>query len=245
MTLSEVTTISTGRHAEGYVAGAASPLRSSRWKDVAVRIALAMWFLALAVTFCAGLSAAVMALPNSATRLADWSSVISRSTSLLFFCMLCCVSLLRPTPVARRTGVMPNLIAFVGTYGVWLSPLLPVAHASPAIAIAGSATIIVGSLFIIVSITRLGQSFSIVPQARTLVVSGPYRLVRHPLYLAEEIALAGLLLQYAWPFSLAFLAIHFAFQIQRMLYEEELLSATFPDYASYARKTARLIPGIW
>ena len=48
----------------------------------------------------------------------------------------------------------------------------------------------------IVVIFHLGRSFSIVPQARTLVRTGPYKFVRNPLYLAEEVALLGTLLQF-------------------------------------------------
>jgi protein-S-isoprenylcysteine O-methyltransferase Ste14 len=41
------------------------------------------------------------------------------------------------------------------------------------------------------------------------------------------------------------LGVHFCFQIMRMLNEESVLLATFPDYLPYAKRTARLIPGVW
>ena len=41
------------------------------------------------------------------------------------------------------------------------------------------------------------------------------------------------------------LGVHFIFQIIRMLNEERVLSATFPEYRDYANRTARLIPGVW
>ena len=45
-------------------------------------------------------------------------------------------------------------------------------------------------------IAYLGKSFSIIPQARRLVREGPYSVVRHPLYLAEEVALLSCLLRF-------------------------------------------------
>jgi protein-S-isoprenylcysteine O-methyltransferase Ste14 len=30
-----------------------------------------------------------------------------------------------------------------------------------------------------------------------------------------------------------------------MIYEEAVLRAAFPEYEAYARRTARLIPGVW
>ena len=82
-------------------------------------------------------------------------------------------------------------------------------------------------------------------EARKLVTHGPYRLVRHPLYLAEEVATIGIFLQFlSWP-AAAVLALHFGFQIARMLNEERVLGEAFPEYADYARRTARLMPGVW
>jgi protein-S-isoprenylcysteine O-methyltransferase Ste14 len=91
----------------------------------------------------------------------------------------------------------------------------------------------------------LGLSFSLIPQARKLVTSGPYAIVRHPLYLVEEAAVAGILLQYAWLAALPFLILHATVQIRRMQLEEKVLQKAFPDYAAYALKTSRLIPGVW
>ena len=91
----------------------------------------------------------------------------------------------------------------------------------------------------------LGRAFSIMPEARRLVTHGPYRLIRHPLYLCEEIAVIGIFIQVVSPLAAALLILHAGFQFQRMLNEEKVLSATFPDYEDYARQTPRLIPARW
>jgi protein-S-isoprenylcysteine O-methyltransferase Ste14 len=40
-------------------------------------------------------------------------------------------------------------------------------------------------------------------------------------------------------------ALQFFCQVQRMRYEEGVLAQSFPDYAAYAARTPRLIPGIY
>ena len=42
----------------------------------------------------------------------------------------------------------------------------------------------------------LARSLSIMPEARKLVTTGLYARIRHPLYLAEDIALLGIALQF-------------------------------------------------
>ena len=37
----------------------------------------------------------------------------------------------------------------------------------------------------------------------------------------------------------------FAFQLQRMRNEEQILRQTFPEYAAYAARTRGLIPGVF
>ena len=91
----------------------------------------------------------------------------------------------------------------------------------------------------------LGRSLSILPQARKLVTGGPYRFVRHPLYLAEFVALFGLAWQFALPWSLLLWCLAAAAQFPRMYFEEQVLSETFPEYRSYAAQTARLLPGVY
>src|SRR6476620_11055473 len=87
----------------------------------------------------------------------------------------------------------------------------------------------------------LGRSFSTMPEARRLVTSGPYRYMRHPLYLTEEIAVIGVLLQYRSPAAFALVALQMALQVRRMLCEEQVLGETFPEYEQYCANTPRLV----
>ena len=209
------------------------------------RVAGSLWFIILSIVFARGLIATVEAVPVGSHAFRDWSPVVSRCCSLIFFITLGWLMLVRPRPRARQNGVVPQIVAFAGTYAVWMMPILPLGVHPPALQIVSAAITLSGSLMIVFAVFYLGRSFSIAPQARKLVIGGPYRFVRHPLYVAEEIAIIGVALQYAWYAALPFIVLHIALQVRRMDYEESLLRAVFPDYEAYARRTARIIPGLW
>jgi protein-S-isoprenylcysteine O-methyltransferase Ste14 len=82
----------------------------------------------------------------------------------------------------------------------------------------------------------LRRSFSLEPEARTLVTSGPYRLARHPIYTVYLLINAGILLRHLTvPFALV-LAAWVALLLIRVRYEEGVLTAAFPEYAEYRRR---------
>ncbi|HEX4507679.1 MAG TPA: isoprenylcysteine carboxylmethyltransferase family protein [Alphaproteobacteria bacterium] len=209
------------------------------------RVAACLWFLVVTTLFARGLVAMLIATPTGGASFSDWSAVMSRCCQIVFFITLGWLMLARPNALARREGVISTLIAFSGTYSVWLIPFLPSARISPTMQMVSAVISLIGCVAIVYAVLHLGKSFSIVPQARKLVIGGPYRFVRHPLYLAEELAVIGVLIQCDRSISLFFLALHLGLQIQRMDYEESLLRAVFPDYEAYARRTPRLIPGGW
>lgn len=154
-------------------------------------------------------------------------------------------TLVRSTPVARADGLAPRIVAAVGAGFLFAMVFLERAEPSLAWDLASAVCIATGNAMAVVVVLGLGRSFSTMPEARQLVVSGPYRLVRHPLYLAEQIAVLGMLMQYRSAAALAMLAAQVSLQIRRMRYEETVLTRAFPEYRDYARRTARIIPGIY
>jgi protein-S-isoprenylcysteine O-methyltransferase Ste14 len=107
-------------------------------------------------------------------------------------------------------------------------------------------TLLLGGLaFSIVSALALGTCFGVLPDVRGLVTRGPYRIVRHPLYLGELISALGLVIGASRPApALVAWLLCIGVQVVRTRYEEDGLRAEFPEYEEYAAHTSRLIPGV-
>jgi len=168
--------------------------------------------------------------------------------SLLFSALFCLVSVyllvIRDKPVLRVQGALPRIAAVTGTFlGVGMLQLQVAALGLPLQAAAFLLTGI-GSAASAAVLWRLGKSFSIMPEARTLVTQGPYNYIRHPLYAAEIITVFGMILQYQQPWALLMGGGVIVFQVIRSLYEERVLTRAFPEYVAYRARTKRFIPGV-
>lgn len=220
-------------------------LRAARGYDSAVRVLGGSWFLILALVGGLKVFAHAKAMSMTDFSPAGWPALLSSLCLFLFYLALCWLILHRPSPAARTISFLPSLTAFVGTYFPWTIVLFTSGAASAGQDIASAALLLIGMVLMVVVIFHLGRCFSIVPQARRLVRTGPYAVVRHPLYLAEAVALLGTLVQFYSPLTLGLFLAQSTLQVRRMFYEEDLLRRTFPDYDDYAKSTSRLIPYVW
>jgi protein-S-isoprenylcysteine O-methyltransferase Ste14/Flp pilus assembly pilin Flp len=143
---------------------------------------------------------------------------------------------------ARRRARKP--VAYLVCAAVIVPAVLraPSEAASPALVIAGESIALLGCAWMLIAALALGRCFGVLPEARGLVTHGPYSLVRHPLYLGEFGALAGLLIASPSPRNLAAGAVFAIAQFTRMGLEERALTREFPEYADYAARTPRLVP---
>ena len=83
-------------------------------------------------------------------------------------------------------------------------------------------------------------------EAQKVISTGPYGLVRHPMYLGVLIMMIGIPLALdAW-WSLVILAVATPGLIWRIIDEEKLLKKDLPGYVEYTQKVRyRLVPYIW
>ena len=110
----------------------------------------------------------------------------------------------------------------------------------------GALLAVVGALVVIASLRSLGRALTPFPRPRShaqLVETGPYRHVRHPLYLGALLALLGLsLLATSWPSLVLTAALALLWEGKSRV-EEAWLETEFPSYAEYRRRTpGRLVP---
>jgi protein-S-isoprenylcysteine O-methyltransferase Ste14 len=86
-----------------------------------------------------------------------------------------------------------------------------------------------------------------VKKEQELVQSGPYRIIRHPAYAGYLLMALGLALGYSSLLGfLSTLLILLPAVAYRIRVEERLLAEHFgTQFEEYARKTKRLLPGIW
>jgi protein-S-isoprenylcysteine O-methyltransferase Ste14 len=186
--------------------------------------------------------------------------IVLRIISLLAFAgpMLLAVTRRRggPETRARQSGSdRAPLAANLAAVGLYLPSLL-VFSGSPAgftallLASSGSLLAVAGAALVVRSRAELGPAWSFVPKAdqgTALVTSGPYRLVRHPIYLGLALLVIGQALAFgsspALIIVLSGIVPTFAWRARA---EEKLLRRTFGErYVLYEQRTKMIIPHLF
>ena len=109
----------------------------------------------------------------------------------------------------------------------------------------GSGLIVLATFVWIASVLWLGKSFSILPALRDLRTTGPYRFVRHPIYLSYLLIDTGFLLSYPSLLNCAVVGLAVGLYMVRIDMEEKLLGS-LEAYRAYRRRTRfRLIPFVY
>jgi protein-S-isoprenylcysteine O-methyltransferase Ste14 len=106
---------------------------------------------------------------------------------------------------------------------------------------AGALSAIVGANLVYLSARALGRSLTPFPRPREggdLVIAGPYRRARHPIYGGGILFFLGWAL-FSGPLALLGVAALAALWVGKSSLEERLLAQRFPDYERYRRETPR------
>jgi protein-S-isoprenylcysteine O-methyltransferase Ste14 len=115
----------------------------------------------------------------------------------------------------------------------------------PAWPTAGLVLVMIAAVLSLASLLSLGRSFGIRPALRRLVTRGPYRFVRHPMYLSYIVGDVGYNLQEWNVGTLLLVLVGWTSLLYRIRAEESVLSGD-PGWHCYAdRVRHRLIPGLW
>lgn len=167
--------------------------------------------------------------------------VLARVSQWMFVALMAVLPLFRYRPIAKSTALLPRLAALVAVcippFCVLLDRAPPNLWFNLAAVVAGISASILGAM----TLSFLGRSFSVMPEARRLVTTGP-SIVRHPLYLFELLGVFGILLQVRSLPGVMLLALIVALQIARARWEEAVLDRAIPEYAAYRRQVPFLIP---
>ena len=78
-----------------------------------------------------------------------------------------------------------------------------------------------------------------------LVQSGPYKIIRHPMYLALILVFVPMLISNFNLWGAIIYLVFFVNLLLKMVYEEKLLFSFFDNYDTYSRKSWRLIPYVY
>jgi protein-S-isoprenylcysteine O-methyltransferase Ste14 len=106
----------------------------------------------------------------------------------------------------------------------------------------------VGMVWVLVAKVKLGRCFGLLPATRGLITDGPYRVVRHPIYLGYLISHVGFLLASFSLQNVAVLVVLYLAQDVRMRREESVLEiggqrVAYRDYRTSVRY--RIVPLVY
>ncbi len=190
--------------------------------------------------FCVTATELVILLLLTPTfEIADWIYVFQHL-------MVLGIAITRPRPKLRDYSILSSTavgVAYAYPYAqVIYLRWSPGEAAWPA---GGLVLVSLAAVLSLVSLFAMGRRFGVRPALRGLVTGGPYRFVRHPIYLSYILGDIGYNLE-EWNFVTVFLVLlGWASLLYRIHAEEAVISqhAGWPAYVGSVRY--RVLPGIW
>ena len=203
------------------------------------RLVVVPLFSLLFVANAAGLVRAAQASDGAAARTV---SVVASLLMLAFYVVVIGAYLGRGRASATTQSLAAKVAAVVATCLPLALPLVARPEGTIGTDLAAAVLVLAGSIWSLWSLTALGRNLSVVAQARGLSSDGPYRWVRHPLYVGEIVAVLGLAVRSDVVVVYVLWAALVALQTYRASVEERLLAVSLPGYPAYRARTGRFVP---
>jgi protein-S-isoprenylcysteine O-methyltransferase Ste14 len=157
-----------------------------------------------------------------------------------------------PRAETRTSQKIIIVLVMLGSFAFLVFPVLdhrfgwsPV---PPYVSIVGDVLIILGYLFIFFVVRENSYAASTIQVAedQRVISTGPYALMRHPMYAGALLLILGLPLALDSWYGLLGIFGFLSVLIWRLLDEENFLTRNLPGYAEYKSKVRwRLIPGLF
>jgi len=147
----------------------------------------------------------------------------------------------------KKTG---NFLTLVVGFASFLSPMILIGCARISDVVYSNIYLclvfyIPGIILFYTSLMYLGRYFGILPAFRGLATTGPYSVIRHPMYLGEILEFTGITLAYISILTVVCLSVIILLLVVRIILEERVLSES-KAYQDYIIRTKyRLLPKIW
>lgn len=146
------------------------------------------------------------------------------------------------------TFILRNLLGiplwFFGFILAWVAPARPILEPGPVTAAIGLFLIIIGAIPVIRGHIELGLRTHMPSIKDTLISSGLYAHIRHPIYAGGILLLAGLFLLKPTLTVLIASAVVMVWAIIQARLEEIDLLERMPDYKAYMERVPRFMPRI-
>ena len=169
----------------------------------------------------------------------DWIYVVQHLMVLV-------IALTRPVPDAQDRSLASNA-AVVVAYAYPYAQLVYLrwVPGEPVWPTGGLVLVTLAACLSCASLATLGRWFGVRPALRGLATDGPYRLVRHPIYLAYFLADIGYNMQ-EWNVGTALMVLAGWLSVLYRIRAEERILSSAPGWPTYtARVRYRLVPGLW
>ena len=114
--------------------------------------------------------------------------------------------------------------------------------------IVGGLLMVVGGILLLAGLVKLGPGLTPLPypkEGARLVETGPFALVRHPMYSGGLVLALGWALYVRGWLTVGYVVVLFLFLDRKATREERWLAEKYPAYGNYQRRVRKLIPFLY